>query len=169
MPPVRSSPRERPPAALRALTGLLGLGAVGSTLALMMSDRAPGLLRRIFGAAAERLSARLDASGRAAAIAADPRLPESDAIVHVALWAVAMLLIGLTVWSWVGVVSAAAAVFALGVVIELAQGRATETRAVELSDVAANGAGVALGVLATAACYLAWSALTRIARPARRR
>lgn len=165
MPPARTSPRARPPAGLRALAGLLGVGALVSILGLMMSDRAPGLLRRVLGDTVERLSARIDAGGRAAAVAADSRVPESDAIVHVAVWAVAMLLVGLAVWSWAGLVAGAGAAFALGVIIELAQGRVTDTRAVELADVMANGAGVALGVAGAATCYLAWSALARLARP----
>lgn len=57
-------------------------------VALMLSDRAPGFLRRTFA----------DTAGR---IAAD-RLPESAAVTRIAVWATATVLMGLTIWTWRG-------------------------------------------------------------------
>ena len=91
---------------------------------------------------ARRLFARIDASDRAAEVLSDPRLPESDAIVHVAVWALAVGLVGLAVWTWRGLFVGAVAVFAASLLVEAAQGRYSDTRAVEASDVRANAAGV---------------------------
>ena len=101
---------------------------------------------------------RIDAGDRAADVLADPRLPESDAIVHVAVWALAVGLVGLAVWSWRGLVIGAIAVFAASLVVEAAQGRWSDTRAVEASDVRANATGVVLGTIAVGCAYVAYSA-----------
>ncbi len=128
-------------------------------LLLMLSDRAPGAIRSLGGDVVRRLFARIDASGPAAEVLADPRLPESDAIVHVAVWALAVGLIGLAVWTWRGLLVGAIAVLAASLVVEAAQGLWTDTREVETSDVRANAAGVVLGAAAVGACYLAYSAV----------
>jgi|HigsolmetaAR201D_1030396.scaffolds.fasta_scaffold64541_1 hypothetical protein len=162
-------PRHRPPLVLRALIALVALGALAFNAALMLSDRAPGLLRRVFGDSVQRLSARIDASERLADLAAraGTQVPESDAIVHVAVWAVAALLVGLTVWSWVGLLFGSAVVLGASAVVELAQGRLTDTRAVEASDLAANALGVAAGTVAAGACYVLWSAFAVMLGPRR--
>ena len=136
--------------------------------ALMISDRAPGLLRRLFGESMQRLSARIDAGARVTSVASDPRLPASDALVHIAVWALALGLVGVAVWTWRGLGLGAIALFGLSVVIELFQGRFSDTRAVELGDVVANAVGLALGGSAVAVCYLAWSTLARLFSPAAR-
>ena len=46
-----------------------------------------------------------------------------------------------------------------GVIIELAQGRYSDTRSVELDDIVADGAGVAIGTCAVALMYLIWNGL----------
>ena len=85
----------------------------------------------------------------------DPRLPESDTIVHVAVWALAVTLVGFAVWRWIGLlVGAAVRVRHASLVVEVAQGRLTDTRAVEASDVRGNLAGVALGTVVVAFCYV---------------
>ncbi len=155
-PVERGGPRRRPPLAIRAFIGLLALGAGLFNAGLMLSDRAPAVTRALFGDFAVRMSARLDATRRVEE-ATDGRMPGSDAIVHIGVWAVAMTLVGLAVWRWWALVVAAVATFALSVLVELGQGRFSDSRAVERSDVVANGVGVALGVVACAACYLAWS------------
>ncbi|MEP6299553.1 MAG: hypothetical protein ABJ382_19690 [Ilumatobacter sp.] len=156
-----SRPAYRPPLALRALVGLLALGAALFNAALMLSDRAPGLMERIFGDFAVRLSDRLNRSDRIGSLT-EGRDPGNDAIVHVGVWAVAMTLVGLAVWRWAPLIIAAMATFAGSILVEVGQGRYSSTRAVEMGDVFANGVGVALGVCACAACYLAWSSLASI-------
>jgi hypothetical protein len=158
------APAHRPPLALRAFVGLVGVAALIFNVLLMLSDRAPVALRRIGGDFMRRLFERIDAGDRAAAVLADPRLPQSDAIVHVAVWAIAVTLVGLAVWSWIGLPICAVAVFAASIVVESAQGRYTDTRAVEASDVGANLTGVLLGTAFVAMCYLAYSACAALFR-----
>ena len=152
-------PAHRPPVWFRAGFAVLGAGVLLFNLMLMLSDRAPGAMRSLGGDFVRRLFARIDASGPAAEVLADPRLPESDAIVHVAVWALAVGLIGLAVWTWRGLLVGAIAVLAASLVVEAAQGLWTDTREVETSDVRANAAGVVLGAVAVGACYLAYSAV----------
>jgi hypothetical protein len=157
----RSRPRpiHRPPAPLRALIGLIGMAAVVSIVAIMLSDRAPRLLREVFGDAAVRLSARIDASERLPSTA---QLPESDFLAHVGMWAVAAVLVGWTVWSWRGLVLGTLTVLVLSMLVEAAQGTYSDTRAVEASDVTANALGVGLGATVATACYLLWSSIASL-------
>ncbi len=148
---------------------MLGVAVLVFNALLMLSDRAPSALRRVGGDFVRRLFERVDAGARAADVLADPRLPESDAIVHVAVWAVAVGLVGLAVWTWRGLLVGAAAVFGASVVVEAAQGRWSDTRAVEASDVRANAAGVALGTIAVGLCYVTYSALSGLFRVTTRR
>jgi len=130
--------------------------ALISIVALMLADRAPALLRDVFGDAAERLSDRIDASAR---LPSSDRLPESDFLVHIGLWGVAAVLVGWTVWSWRGLLLGSLALLAGSMFVEAAQGIYSDTRAVEASDVTANALGVGLGAAVAAACYLLWSAV----------
>jgi hypothetical protein len=141
---------------LRILAGMLGAGVLLFNAALMLSDRAPRATRRILGGFQRRLSERIDADSRVH-LAADEHLPESDAIVHIGVWAVAVILVGLMVWSWRGLAVAAVGVFAVSVAIEIGQGRFSETRSVETGDILANATGTAAGVAVAACAYLAWS------------
>lgn len=143
---------------MRLFIAVLGLGALLFNAALMLSDRAPAITRRIGGDVVARLSARLDADSRPARLATDPRLPASDTIVHIGVWATAMVFVGLAVWSWPGLVIGAALVLMLSAAIEIGQGRYTDTRVVEMSDIVANAVGVAVGSVMAAGCYLLWSA-----------
>lgn len=127
-------------------------------VALMLSDRAPGLTRRLFGDFAARLSNRLDAAERLDGLT-DGSTVGSDAIVHIGVWAVATVLVGYAVWRWSSLIIAAAMVFAASVFVEVAQGRYSSTRAVEMSDVTANGIGVLLGTAAAGVTYLLGSGL----------
>jgi hypothetical protein len=154
------SPQYRPPLALRAMSALLGMGAVAFAVALMLSDRAPGVLRRLFGEDVRRLWDRIDASQRAQFVS-EADLPGPDFVIHVVVWAVIVALVGMAIWTWRGLTATAVGSFAGSVVIELAQGRYSDTRSVELSDVVANGVGVAIGTGAVALMYLAWSAVGR--------
>lgn len=134
----------------------------------MLSDRAPGLTKQIFGDFAVRLSDRLNRSEQLGTLT-EGRNPGNDAIVHIGVWAVATVLVGLALWRWSALAIAAVAIFAASIFIEVGQGRYTSSRAVELSDVAANGTGVALGSLAAAACYVAWSAMSGLVSGLRHR
>jgi hypothetical protein len=164
-----ASPAHRPPVWLRAGFAVLGAGVLLFNALLMLSDRAPGALRRVGGDFIRRLFARIDAGDRAAEVLNDPRLPESDAIVHIAVWALAVGLVGLAVWSWRGLVLGAITVFAASLVVEAAQGRWSDTRAVEASDVRANAAGIVFGTIAVGLCYVAYSALSGLLRLTSRR
>jgi len=140
----------------------LGIGAILFNAALMVSDRAPTVLRRVFGDWVRRLSERIDAGQRIASVTSDPRLPPSDSLVHVAVWAVAVALVGLAVWTWRGLVVGGVVVLGCSLVIELSQGRLSDTRQVERRDAMANALGVGLGVVAVALCYVAWSTVARM-------
>ena len=162
-----TSPANRPPLALRAFAALAGVAALLFNTMLMLSDRAPGALRRIGGDFARRLFDRIDANP--ADVLADPRLPESDSIVHIAVWAMAIVLVGWAVWTWIGLAIGAVAVFAASLVVEAAQGRWSDTRAVEISDVRANAVGVLVGAVVVAMCYIAYSAIAGLFRVTSRR
>jgi hypothetical protein len=154
----RVGPQHRPPPAARALFALLGLGAIMFAAALMLSDRAPSMLRRAFGDTAHRLWERIDASDRAA-LPTSADLPETDFFVHVLVWSLVVALVAMAVWTWRGLAVAATGVFASSVVIELAQGRLSDTRSVESNDVLANALGVGIGVGTVAGLFLLWSAV----------
>ncbi|MGB0115072.1 MAG: hypothetical protein WBP59_17765 [Ilumatobacteraceae bacterium] len=151
---VTVRPLHRPPLGVRLVFGFLGLAVVLFNVALMLSDQAPGFLRRIFGDALDRLSDRIDAGARIPA----EQLPASDTVVHVLVWGAATLLIGLTVWTWRGLALAALGLLAVSACVEIAQGAYSSSRSVEASDAVANALGVGVGVALAAVCYLAWSA-----------
>ncbi len=153
---AQTRPAARPSRAFRAFVGLLAVGAGLFNVALMLSDRAPALTERIFGDFAGRLTDRLNRSEQIGSLT-EGRNPGNDAIVHIGVWFVAMVLVGLAIWRWAPLIIAAVLLFAGSVLIEIGQGRYSSTRNVEMSDVFANGAGVTLGVVASAACYLTWS------------
>lgn len=149
-------PAHRPPLALRVFIGFLAVGAGAFNIALMLSDRAPGLSRRLFGDFAQRLSDRLNPADRIGAIT-QGRNTGNDDIVHIGVWAVAMTLVGLALWKWAPLIVATVVLFLGSIVVEIAQGRYSSSRNVERSDIIANGIGVAFGVTACILCYLAWS------------
>ena len=62
--------------------------------------------------------------------------------MHIGIWAVAVILVGLAVWSWRGLALSALVVFASSIAIELGQGPFSDTRSVESDDVLANAVGV---------------------------
>lgn len=87
--------------------------------------------------------------------------------MHVVLWAVVTGLAGLTIWTWRGLLVAAALLAAVGIGLELAQGRFATTRNVEASDALANLIGIGVGVALAGLCYLVWSAGTAVLRTSR--
>ena len=157
--PTPLGPGGRPFRGLRVVPLLLSFCAVAANAVILLSDRAPGLFRRI--------STRIDAGVSRAAGATgvdvpgrDVRVPRSDFDMHVLIWAVAALLVGLAAWSWVSLFVASAVVFGSSVALELAQRSYSSTRSVQFQDVVANGVGVAVGTCLVAVFALCWMALS---------
>lgn len=148
-------PGGRPFRGWRVVPLLLGLAAFAANAVILLSDRAPGLFRR--------LSTKIDAGVNRAAGAAGVEVPgagvgvpQSDFDVHVAIWAVAALLVGLAMWSWVSLVMGSAAVLLTSAGLELAQQAYTRSRTVQFEDLLGNTLGVVTGTCAVAAFALAW-------------
>lgn len=148
-------PGGRPFRGFRVVPLLLSLVAFAVNAVILLSDRAPGLFRR--------LSSRIDAGVHRAAGAAgvdvpggSVRVPQSDFDVHLAIWAVAALLVGLAMWSWASLVMGSAAVLVASVGLELAQQAYTRSRTVQFDDIIANTVGVVAGTCAVAAFSLVW-------------
>jgi hypothetical protein len=115
-----------------------------------MSDRAPGLLAR--------LSSRIDAgSSRVADLASQTR-PQSDFEIHILVWAVITVVVGLTMWSNRSVLASAIVVLMASVVAERAQEALTTSREMQLGDVAGNTIGVlaGLGLVTGLAILMNW-------------
>ena len=140
------------PLAARWLAGALGAAALAANTVILLSDRAPGLFRR--------LSDRLDVGTvRTAAAQVTPGgdVPRSDFILHVTLWAVATALIGLATRSTRSRVMAASTVLAYSVALEIGQGVFTQSRSPQAADIVANAIGVAAGLaLAVAVGLVLW-------------
>ena len=153
-------PGGRPFRGWRIVPLLLSLGAGAANAVVLLSDRAPGLLGRI----ARRIDAGVDRAADVTGIEVPGRdvvVPQSDFDIHVAIWAVAALLVGLAMWSWFTLFLANGLVFAASVFLELAQADYTRSRSIELSDLAGNAVGVAAGTLAVAAFALVWEVTHR--------
>jgi hypothetical protein len=163
----RWSPQDRPPVVGRMFVGLLGVAAMLTTAALLLSDQAPKILRSMFGDRARRLWERID-TGNRVDLASGSEITQPDFMVHVALWTVLTVLVGLTIWTWRGLAIASGVLAAASIGLELAQGRYATTRKVEASDAAANLIGIAAGATAVGFCLLAWSGVAAIVRRTRR-
>lgn len=157
-------PGGRPFRGWRIVPLLLSLGAGAANAVVLLSDRAPGLLGRI----ARRIDAGVDRAANVTGIDVPGRVVArpSDFDVHVAIWAVASLLVGLAMWSWLSLVLANSLVLGASVALELAQAGYSRTRAVELSDMAGNAVGVLAGTVVVAVFAVLWRITHR--RPARR-
>ena len=130
--------------------GLLGAAVLLGSATLLLSDRAPGLLGRV--------SRRIDAgSSRVARLASETR-PQSDFEIHVLIWALVTVLVGLAMWSNRSLLASAVAVLAASVVAERAQEALSTTREMQLSDLVANGMGVlaGLGAVTCLAILMGW-------------
>ena len=146
------------PAVARGLAGLAGLGVLAANTLILLSDRAPGLLRR--------LSDRVDRGTlRLAAAQVGPGrdVPEADFVLHVGMWGLATVLLGLAMGATWSRLATAGTVLAYSVGLEVAQGMYTSSRSPQRADVLANGVGVAAGLaVAVALGFLLW---LRPARP----
>ncbi len=141
---------------LRVFIGLVAVASALGTVVLLLSDRAPGLVRRLFGDAARSLWARIDADRRAA-IEATGATAEPDVVVHVLIWLVVSSLVGLTIWTWRGLAATAIVTALASLALEFGQRRWASTRAFEMSDLVANLVGVGLGTATAAAVIAAWA------------
>jgi hypothetical protein len=164
--PPPLGPGGRPFRGWRIVPLLLSLGALAANAVILLSDRAPGVFRKI--------SSRIDAGVHRAAGAAgvdvpggSVRVPQSDFDVHVVIWAVAALLVGLAMWSWASLVMASAAVLVASAGLELAQGAYSRSRTVQFEDLLGNTLGVAIGTCAVAAFSLLWRLLVNTWRSPR--
>ena len=165
-PPMRPSPLGpggRPFRGWRVVPLLLSLGALGANALILLSDRAPGLFRR--------LSARIDAGVSRAAGATGVgvpggrvRVPRSDFDVHVVIWAIAALLVGLAMWSWMSLALGSATLFGASVMVELAQRTYSNSRTVQFDDVVANAVGVVAGTCAVAGFAVVWKVAGAVRR-----
>ena len=164
----RWSPNDRPPASGRFFVGLLGAAAMLTTAALLLSDRAPGILQSVFGERARELWERIDAGNRVD-VAAGSEITQPDFMVHVALWTVVSVLVGVAIWTWRGLLIAVGVLAATGIGLELAQGRYATSRNVQATDALANLVGIGVGATLAGLCYLAWSGAAAIVRRSRRR
>ena len=129
---------------------LIAAGTALVSALVLMSDRAPGLL--------ERLSSRIDAgSSRAADLASQTR-PQSDFEIHIVVWAVITVVVGLTMWSNRSVLASAIVVLMASVVAERAQEALTISREMQLGDVVGNTIGVlaGLGLVTGLAILMDW-------------
>lgn len=150
-------PGSKPPSWIRGTVALAGLGALVFTGLLMLSDRAPGL--------SQRLSDRIDAPGsRVGRVASLVPLSQSDTDIHIVAWAALMVAAGVVVWSWRALPLVAGGMFALSLLVEVAQELFTATRGFEISDVVANAIGVAIGAGLMVVLHLVWTALRPGAR-----
>jgi len=163
----RWAPQDRPPAAGRAFVGLLGVGAMLTATALLLSDRAPSLLQVLFGDRARELWQRIDGAERVN-LPPGSEIPPTDFVAHVAIWVVVTTLIGLAIWTWRGLALGVAVLAGAGVLLELAQGRYATARTVQAADAFANLLGVGFGAVVAGACYLLWSAGATLGRALRR-
>ena len=82
--------------------------------------------------------------------------------MHVVIWGVAALLVGLAAWSWLSLFMASCTVLACSVVVEMAQGAYSRTRSVQFSDILGNTLGVMVGTGVVAAFSLAWMGGARL-------
>lgn len=163
--PTPLGPGGRPLRGLRIPAALLCLANLAANGVIMLSDRAPGLLRRLSTTVDAGVARGATAAGAARATV-DARIPQSDFPVHLAVWATAALIVGLAAWSWPSLVLGAVGIFAISAGTEAAQGLYSSTRSVQLADLGANAVGVAVGAGAAALFAASWR-LGRVARTGR--
>lgn len=156
--PTPLGPGGRPLRGWRFLPLLLALGAFAANGVILLSDRAPGFLSRL----SRRIDAEVSRAAGATGIDVPGRnlgVPRSDFDVHVVIWAVAALLVGLAMWSWASLLLGNGLVFVGSVGLELAQSAFTSTRTVQFHDLLGNAVGVFTGTCAVAAYALAYRLL----------
>jgi len=108
------------------------------TVLLMLSDRAPGVLRRLSDRL-ERVDARPGDVVRAAGI------PDPAFAVHVGVWGLAGIVVVLLSWSWRSLAAGLVAALTASALVEVAQELLTDQRAAQWRDLLANAIGLSLG------------------------
>lgn len=140
-------PGGRPFGRWRGVVALLVLVALVATVAVLLSSRAPGIFDDVSDRVFDQLDDRApDARNTAERAVRRAGIEESDALAHIGLWFGVMVLAGLATWSWTSLAVALLVVFAGSTGLELAQERLSPTRITEWSDVAANAAGIGMGL-----------------------
>lgn len=145
-------PGGRPFRGWRVVPVMLALGALAANAVVLLSDRAPGLFRRV----AARIDVEVSRAAGAAGVDGPGRVPRSDFDVHVVIWAVVALLVGLAAWSWLSLFLGSGLVLSASVAMELAQRSFSTSRSASVEDVLGNGVGVLIGTCAVAAFGLLW-------------
>ena len=151
----------RAPRWLRAFLAVGALAAGSFSVALLLSDRAPGVVRSVLGPRIERLWNRVDLAGPSAELAGEAA-SQPDLVLHLVIWAVVSVLAVLAVWSWRATPLVAVVVAVGSLVIELGQDVWSDTRAVERSDMAANLLGTGIGVAVAVVVMGLWSAIAAL-------
>jgi hypothetical protein len=141
---------------------LLSLGALAANALILLSDRAPGLFRRLSLRIDAGVRQATDATGVYVPLSGRVRGPRSDFDVHVLIWGVAALLVGLAAWSWLSLLMASATLFATSVILEMAQGAYSRTRSVQFADIVGNAVGVAVGTGLVAVFAVLWLVSARL-------
>ncbi len=145
------APSVRPPIATRVLA-LVAAAAVGFViLAVMWSDRAPGVLSAAAGDEAHLLWDRINRSGQP--------VPGSDAVAHIVMWGGMTLLLSMVSWTYLGTVFTGGLVLLGSVAVEVGQQRFSQDRRFEITDLAANFVGVTIGVAAAVVVFMIGSKL----------
>ena len=127
---------------------LFGVGVI-ALVPIMLSDRAPALLRWLSRNIEEELPQRL----RARMIG---QLPEPDVAIHLLVYGGLAVLVALLAWSWWTLVLGQLLLFGGGIVVELSQGALTMRRSVETSDMIGNAVGQVTGFVVAFALIGAW-------------
>lgn len=157
--PPPLGPGGRPFRGWRFAPLLASLGALAANAVVLLSDRAPGLLNRLSARIDAGVSRAAGAAGVEVPGAAAAAVPRSDFDVHVMIWAVAAVLVGLAMWSWASLATGSAAVLVASATLELAQESYSRTRTFQFEDLVANAVGVGAGTCAVAAFALTWRLL----------
>lgn len=151
------SPRYRPWWLLRGMVGLAAVGAILFTIALMWSDRAPGLVEFFLHDRAQALWDRIDPQRLGDVQRSD--LPRTDFMVHIAVWGTVSGLVFVATWTWRSLVLGSGALAVLSYLIEIGQGRYSSTRHVDITDAFANTVGIAAAAVVAAILFVAYNAL----------
>ncbi len=131
---------------------LLAVGVAVVAAAVLLSDRAPGVVADVSEQVSTRLDRRAPAAGvRARRAVARTGIEERDTWAHLAIWGSATLFAGLASWSWRSLAVVVALLVAGSTALELLQEELAPSRITEWSDVAANLAGIAIGLAAVIA------------------
>lgn len=144
----------------RRIQLLLVAGGILAVVGVSLSDRAPALVADGVMMGLRILGLR---SGQLTAATLDMLPFATDTISHAVVWGVVGLGAAGTVRTIAGRLNLAWALFTLSALVEVGQQYLSFSRSAELSDLAANGVGLAVGMVA----YTTVELLIRLARPAR--